>query len=94
MPAEEASLVDTALNDNANLTNDIILGDQSPYSNDVHAAADSASNVPDVLPAAALELGTDPTLLHDAPTFLGDGDTTEISLDDPTQVRTLVMLSL
>ncbi|XP_071552572.1 uncharacterized protein [Panulirus ornatus] len=83
-PAEEASLVDTALNDSANLTNDDIFDDQSPYSNDVHAAADSASNVPDV-PAAALELGTDPTFLHDAQNFLGDGDTTEISLDDHTQ---------
>ncbi|KAG7156585.1 Sorting nexin-2-like [Homarus americanus] len=83
-PAEEASTLDTTLNNSVKLTNDATLDDQSANCNDVQATADTASPATDV-PTAAHQLGTDPTSMHDTPSFLGDGDTTEISLDDNTQ---------
>ncbi|XP_045611991.1 sorting nexin-2 isoform X1 [Procambarus clarkii] len=85
IPAEEANSLDAAPNATVKpAANGAILDDQSPNSNDdIVDAADSASKTTDA--PTTQKLDTDPTSMHDALTFLGDGDTTEISLDDNTK---------
>lgn len=91
-PAEEASTLDAAA-----ATND---DDDDATNPTNHAGEDTASSSEEALVtvydsetpevhSSAPELDADSSLLN-APSFLGDGETTEISLDDTAQVWILI----
>ncbi|XP_063613785.1 mucin-2-like [Penaeus indicus] len=91
-PAEEASTLDAAAatnDDDDDANSPTNLAGEDPASSSEEALVTVYDNETPDVHSSGPELDSDSSLLN-APSFLGDGETTEISLDDTAQVWTLI----